>query len=221
MSATTTDITSITLSDSQLILSCVVADDKTIRSTQGKSTSGLSAEKAYRTLMNRYVKQIYNYLLKTYRDTSLAEEVTQDTFIKAYTNLKTFDTNRAFKPWLFRIASNTAVSYLRKHSKVVSLDAIEEASGQTIEALHTQSDNEDSSTRLFPDMDPTTLDSLLEILKPNYRQVLVLRYIEDLSYEEIATTMDKPLNTIRTWLRRAKDQLANAYTEFTDRTHKS
>ncbi len=216
MSATTTDITSTLLSDSQLILSCVVADDKTTRTNHTSSALQLSPEKAYRTLMNRYVKQIYNYLLKTYRDSTLAEEVTQDTFIKAYTNLKSFDTDRAFKPWLFRIASNTAVSYLRKHSNVVSLDAIEETTGQILDGLHTPPET-DTLPSTFPDVDSTVMTALLDTLKPHYREILILRYIEDLSYDNIASTMDKPLNTIRTWLRRAKDQLAKAYTDHTNR----
>ena len=172
-------------------------------------------EKAFRTLVNRNLPTVYNFLYRMAQTPEQAEEWTQDTFVKVYKNLKTYDTTRPFKPWVLRIASNTAVSALRKEAKVVSiqssLDGLKE-SGSWAEPAAPGDTAAQAETRLVE----AQLQEALGQLDPKYRQVLLLRYTEDLSYEEISDAMAVPLNTVRTWLRRGRDKLMALAKELTE-----
>lgn len=176
---------------------------------------GLAAtgdEKAYRQLVNRYLPLVYNYLYRMTQNHELSEEMTQEAFVKAYQNLARFDRKRAFRPWLLRIASNAAVSELRKQSKVVSLNALQE-DDQWREMDHVA--QEDLSHQLERQWTHDEVLHALNHLDPKYQQVLLLRYQQDFSYEEISDSLKIPLNTVRTWLKRGLDKLKNQVKEMT------
>ncbi|MCE3234673.1 MAG: sigW 1 [Vampirovibrio sp.] len=168
-------------------------------------------QKAFRQLVNRYLPLVYNYLYRMTQNHEVSEEMAQEAFVKAYKNLKSFDKRRSFKPWILRIASNAAISELRRQSKVVSLNALEEE-GQWGEANHQP--EEDTVTRLERKLSSEEVVKVLDRLDPKYRQVLLLRYQNELSYDEIAQAMEIPLNTVRTWLKRGMDKLKHEVKEL-------
>jgi len=161
-------------------------------------------QKAFGQLVNRYLPLVFNYLYRMTGNHELSEEMAQEAFVKAYRNLKSFDRSRPFRPWILRIASNAAVSELRKQSKVVSLNALEEE-GNWGEAEHQK--EESVEVTLERKMSNEEVLKAMANLDEKYRQVLLLRYQNDLSYEEIADVMNIPLNTVRTWLKRGLDKL--------------
>ncbi len=172
-----------------------------------------ASEKAFRALVERYSGLVFNVVYKMTHQYELAEEITQEAFVKAYQHLSQFDRARSFKPWLLRIASNTAISALRKKTLVqVPLDTlltdqgIELAEGETSLSFQRQLGN-DSLSLLERKLAQDEALALLTQLDPKYRQILILRYSEELSYEEIAEVLAIPLNTVRTWIRRGLEKL--------------
>lgn len=167
---------------------------------------------AFRQLVTRYQNIIYYVIYGMVAQKETAEELTQETLIKLYNKLSQFDEDRPLKPWLLRIASNTAISYLRKNSKLVSLDAMGDA-GQWKESDHPplyQTKEVDEINRLNTKYKTQEVLETLNTLDPKFREALTLRYVEELSYEEIAQTMDIPINTVRTWIRRGRNKLMDA-----------
>jgi RNA polymerase sigma-70 factor (ECF subfamily) len=167
-------------------------------------------QKAFRVLVNQYLPLVYNYLFRMTQNHELSEEMAQETFVKAYQNLKKFDRTRAFKPWLLRIASNATLSELRRQKKLVSLDALEEEG-----AFNVGSDRTSEDIALQVERQSATADvqKALDRMEAKYRQVLLLRYQQELSYEEISEVTRTPLNTVRTWLKRGLEKLKQAIRE--------
>ncbi len=168
-------------------------------------------QKAFSQLMQRYLPAVYNYLYRMTQNHELSEEIAQEAFVKAYQNLKNFDRQRPFKPWILRIASNAAISQLRKQSRLVSLNAMEEE-GTWTEAEHQTAD--DVVVQLERKLSTEEVLKALETLDDKYRQALLLRYQQDLSYEAVAETLGVPLNTVRTWIKRGTEKLKHAVKEM-------
>lgn len=168
-------------------------------------------EKAFSTLVNRYLSLVYNYLHRMTQNHEVSEEMAQEAFVKAYRNLKSFDRNRSFKPWILRIASNAAISHMRKQSRVVSLNAMQE-DGAWDESQYQQA--EDIVVQLERKLSSEEVMKALENLDEKYRQAILLRYQQELSYEEIAEALGIPLNTVRTWIKRGMDKLRNEVKEM-------
>jgi len=162
-------------------------------------------QKAFATLVNRYLPLVYNTLYRMTQNHELSEEMAQEAFVKAYNHLGSFDLERGnFKPWILRIASNAAISELRKQAKVVSLTDLEE-SGSWGEADHQTS--EDLVSTLERRLSTEEVMQAMQKLDAKYRQALILRYQQDLSYEEVAQALEVPLNTVRTWIKRGLEKL--------------
>ncbi len=153
---------------------------------------------AFEQVYKNFSDFVYNISLKVTRNSHDAEEITQDTFMKIYHKLKTFRYHSSFKTWVYRIAVNTAINYyhssMRKELKRVDFETV---------AL-TQGDDKKTSDNIE---DSAQLDSLLKVLKPAHRVCLVLREIEGLSYHEIASVLQIPVNTVRSRLKRARQAL--------------
>jgi RNA polymerase sigma-70 factor (ECF subfamily) len=167
--------------------------------------------KAFSYLVNRYLPLVYNYLYRMTQNHEVSEEMAQEAFVKAYQNLKSFDQTRSFKPWILRIASNAAISQIRKQSRLVSLNALEEE-GVWGEAEHQTA--EDLVTQLERKLSTEAVLKAMGNLDDKYRQALLLRYQQELSYEEIAEALSIPLNTVRTWIKRGMDKLRNEMKEM-------
>jgi RNA polymerase sigma-70 factor (ECF subfamily) len=138
-------------------------------------------------------------------DRATAEDLAQETFVKAYLKLATFDTTRRLSSWLFRIAHNTAIDTLRK-GRIASVP-IGDADAPTDRA------SDRHAAAMPPDAVETealgrALDEALAALRPEYRAAVMLRYEEGLPSEEVALVLDVPEVTARTFVHRARKQLA-------------
>ncbi len=162
------------------------------------------AEDAYRGLGLRYERPVYNLIVRMVRDPALAEDLAQDVFVKAFARLTTFDRRFKFSSWIFTIAHHTVIDSVRRgRVPTLPLEEIENAreglpdrrSGGPDEAL----DRADLAE---------AIDKALGVLRADYRQAIVLRYQEELSQEEIARIMDLPVGTVKTYLHRARAELA-------------
>lgn len=168
--------------------------------------------KAFAGLVNRYLPMVYSTLYRMTQNHELSEEMAQEAFVKAYHHLESFDLERGnFKPWILRIATNAAISELRKQTKIVSLNALEE-SGNWGESEHQVSDNIESV--LERRLSTEEVMQALQKLDVKYRQALILRYQNELSYEEVAQAMNVPLNTVRTWIKRGLEKLKHEVKEM-------
>lgn len=180
-----------------------------------------TAQKAFRALVERYSGLVFHYVSRFITQSEVAEEVTQEVFVTLYKNLAKFDTTRPFRPWLLRLASNQALSELRKQKvrqgdKIVSIDALKEVGFEASESdqlSQGETVSVDALTILEQRFETQQVFQLLDTLDEKYRQVLLLRYAQDLSYEEIAQRLGQPLNTIRTWIKRGLDKLKQAAIE--------
>jgi RNA polymerase sigma-70 factor (ECF subfamily) len=161
-------------------------------------------------IVRRFERPVYNLIVRLVQDPGRAEELTQDTFAKMFRALATYDAELRFSSWLFRIAHNTAIDALRqRHVPVVSPRVDED--GDEIDPLAALPDLTGDSPEvamLRRDL-ARILDEAIDLLRPEYRTVVVLRHQEDLDYEEIAEVTGLPLGTVKTYLHRARKALAS------------
>jgi RNA polymerase sigma-70 factor, ECF subfamily len=159
-------------------------------------------EKAIGLLVDRYLTDIFNFAFKLTSDKQAAEDITQESFIKAWKNIRGFRRKSSFQTWLFSIARNSAIDWLRK-KKEIAFSAFEKADG-TNPIAETIVDRE-----LLPDElitqaeDIQFVQSILTELNPIYSEVLTLRYSSNLTFEEIGKILKRPIHTVKSQHRRA------------------
>lgn len=150
----------------------------------------------FRPLVERYQSGVIRYVFYLVRDQDTAEDIAQEAFVTAYRKLRQYNERYAFSTWLYRIARNLAYRHLRSN-RTVPLELED----------NLPSDKPELSENLDKDIEAARIRNAIAGLNLNQRAVIYLYYWEDKSYEEIAEILDKPINTIRTWLRRAKQEL--------------
>ena len=188
--------------------------DPTIPDADLVAAALAGSERAYAELLRRFERPVYTLVLRMVRDPSLAEDLAQEAFLKAFDKLPSFDPERKLSSWLFKIAHNTAIDHLRRREvETSSLDepfgdeadgparAIEDTSAETPEAAAERSDLSRALTRA------------VGRLRPEYRQVVLLRYQAGLEYAEIADATGFPLGTVKTYIHRARKELAGLLSE--------
>lgn len=165
------------------------------------------SQEAFGTLVRRYERPIVGLVLRMVRNRAIAEELAQEVFVKAYSRLEMYDQGRKFSSWLFKIAHNATIDHLRRrHVPTVPLETPDEQS----ELLGTLADE----TGVGPEGDTLRheLAQALELavaeLRPEYREVVVLRFHQGCSYREIAEITGLPLGTVKTHLHRSRKRLA-------------
>jgi len=167
-------------------------------------------EKAFSKLMSRYKDAIYFRLLKMVDYKIDAEELTIETFGKAFTNIHQYESQFAFSTWLYSIASNNALDHLRKKRiPTVPLESKFE-NGEWIrveydENLKTSSDNPEEA--LIKKQNAMLLRKTISSLKPKYRKILEMRYFKEYSYNEIAEALNLPMDTVKVHLYRSREIL--------------
>ena len=169
------------------------------------------SQEAHRQLVLRYQRPVWGLLQRMVRDRMLAEDLAQEVFVKAFRALGTFDQSRKFSSWLFKIAHNVAIDHLRR--KQLDTVALETPDGEPdLLAVVPDSDAESPDSALQRQDLAKDLEASLERLRPEYREVVLLRFHEGLSYEEIAAVTDLPLGTVKTHLFRARKAMARFLT---------
>ena len=167
-------------------------------------------QSAYATLMDRYRESIYYMMLKMVKNADDADDLTIEAFGKAFNRLEQYSPNYAFSTWLFKIASNNSIDFIRKKRiRVTSMDSgITTDDGETI-FFDAKSNTRDPEETIMHKQKVLMMRELVSKLKPRYRLLVEKRYFEELSYEEISVELDLPLGTVKAQLFRARDFLAN------------
>jgi RNA polymerase sigma factor (sigma-70 family) len=167
-------------------------------------------QKAYALLMDRYRDSIYFMLLKMVNNKDDADDLTIEAFGKAFNKLHQYTPNYAFSTWLFKIASNNCIDFIRKKKKfVLSLDKPIEGTDGGEMTFDVPSNTLDPEETYIKAQKVILMQGVVEKLKPRYRTLVELRYFKEYSYEEIARELDLPLGTVKAQLFRAREFLYN------------
>lgn len=169
-------------------------------------------EKSLEVLIKQYLKPIYSFVYHYVGNTTDAEDITQEIFVKMWRNIKKFDQHKNFKTWIFTIAKNASIDFFKK-KKTLPFSALENSSGDNaiVDAL--------ADTSLLPDelverADKThALASVLKKITPKYLKVLLMRYNDELTFSEISEFLGESINTIKSRHRRALFFLKKKLTE--------
>ncbi len=165
---------------------------------------------AYAELLSNYRDSIYYMLLKMTSNSSDAEDLTIEAFGKAFKKLDQYAPNYAFSTWLFKIATNNCIDFMRRKKQYTySLDKDYQGEEGTSMANQIPADTLDPEEELIKSQKITIMRTLVTRLKPHYRVLIELRYFKEYSYEEISSELNLPLGTVKAKLFRARDLLNN------------
>ncbi len=168
-------------------------------------------QKAYAELVNLYQDSIYYLMMRIVKNSDDAEDLTQETFGKAFRNLHAYSPQYAFSTWLYRIAVNSSIDYIRhKNNSPQCID--DDLFNMTSEQIIDRSSSNHTMTPEDVVMDKqriSMLRSAVQKLPEKYRKVVELRYYEELSYEEISETLNISLSNVKIQLLRAKNMLSD------------
>lgn len=174
-------------------------------------------QNAYAQLMDRYREPVYYMLLKMIKNNDDAEDLTIEAFGKAFNRLDQYSPSFAFSTWLFKIASNNCIDFIRKKRvKVTSMDhAYSNQDGESV-GMDFESEGLDPEEEIMKKQKVKMMRQVVRKLKPRYRDLIEKRYFQELSYDEIASEMNLPLGTVKAQLFRAREFLANMMEEKKD-----
>lgn len=162
------------------------------------------SQDAYRDLLLRYQRPVLSLIRRMVRNSSQAEDLAQEVFLKAFRALESFDQRRKFSSWLFKIAHNASIDQLRRRQlDTVPLETRDRDQPDLVAVLADPGVETPSSRVERRDL-ALAIEGAMASLKPPYREVVILRYQEGLAYEEIAEVTDLPLGTVKTHLFRAR-----------------
>jgi RNA polymerase sigma-70 factor (ECF subfamily) len=165
-------------------------------------------QKAYAELMQRYREPIYFMLLKMVNDKDDADDLTIEAFGKAFKRLGQYTPQYAFSTWLFKIASNNCIDFIRrKRIRAVSIDqGYSNDDGETIE-ISIKDSVLDPAEAMQKEERIRKMREIVDKLKPRYRKLVEMRYFDEMAYEEIAEELNLPLGTVKAQLFRAREFL--------------
>jgi RNA polymerase sigma-70 factor, ECF subfamily len=178
-----------------------LTDNELVEIVRGKD------QERYAEVMERYQTKLFVYIYRLIGNKEEAEDLLQDVFVKAFKNLNSYDTKRKFSSWVYRIAHNEAVNFIKRKSlkRFISWETIT----STKDKLDSSSEEEGADKAWLRKEVSREVSDAINKLPFKYRQVLTLRYYSDQSYEEIAEILGKPVNTVGTLINRAKKKLAD------------
>ncbi|MDD5693513.1 MAG: sigma-70 family RNA polymerase sigma factor [Patescibacteria group bacterium] len=171
----------------------------------GKIQSG--DKEAFGEVIDRYEKPLCSFIFRILGDRDNCADALQETFLKAYKNINSFDPKRKFSSWIYRIAHNEAITHYRKNTKHVALDDVVEIASDDNHADFIQKELDSEGQKML-------LDKALLTIPLKYREVIVFRFYEDKSYEEISEIMHLPVNTVGTYLNRGKIELKKHFKDI-------
>lgn len=192
-------------------------DDKTLAARAAEGS-----QRAFRELLERYERPVFSLVYRMVRDRALAEDLSQEAFIRAFNAIAGYNPSYKFSSWIFKIAHNVTIDHLRrKRIDTISLDGAPDALTAD-EQARTRPIVESPDERPDAYVENLELGSEIEAaigtLRPHYRTVTLLRHVEGYSYNEISQIMDLPLGTVKTYIHRArlelKESLAHLREEY-------
>lgn len=160
---------------------------------------------AFSYLLNTFWSQVYRFQLKRTQDDYEAEEITIQTFSRAFSNLEQYDNNHKFSTWLLAISKNLQIDRLRKEKGKSHI----ESSKKTEKLNHVIDENPTPEDALIKKQHHDELSHFIKQLKPSYQEVINLRYFQEMSYKEIASYLQEPMNNVKVKLLRARRLLAD------------
>ena len=178
------------IEDSEIIQAAIKGDDR-----------------AYKKLMHKYHDAIFNFIQRMIRDRSQVEDLTQEAFIKAFSSLKNFNDEFAFSTWLYKIAMNNSIDYIRKRKlPLYSIDKPIESKDSNY-TFELPDESYEADKELIRDQRTKLLNEAIERLPGKYKRVIYLRHVEERSYEEIAKMLRLPIGTVKAHIFRARELL--------------
>lgn len=172
---------------------------------------------AYKEIMEKYQQPLYFHVLKMVRNHEQVEDLVQESFMKAFKNLDTYNTSYAFSTWLYRITTNHTIDYLRKKKlKTTSMnEPIKTRDGE----IEIQISDEQAKTdrKIIREQRKAIIHHAIENLPEKYRAVIEMRHLQELSYQEIADQLDLPLGTVKAHIFRAREMLYKNLKDKKDR----
>lgn len=190
-------------------------DDYIVASDEALIVYALDGDSvAFEHLFNRYRHAIYQlYVLRTGGSEEDADDLLQETFVKVYLNLSRFSPKYTFSQWVYTIARNTFIDYVRRRKDLmISIEKNTEW-GMNVPI----SDNPNPEESLIKIQNSALLEQLMNKMTPRYRQLIELRFFREYSYEEIAEKLSLPLGTVKTQIHRAREQLCRLITDSEDK----
>jgi len=171
-------------------------------------------EAAYRELIRRYERPLFSLLYRMVRDRELAEDLSQETFVKALNAIESYRPEFKFSSWIFKIANNAAIDHLRRRElDTLSLEGSPHAeTPEAVEATALQiGDRQESPLDTVEARElGGQIERAIAQLRPEYRSCILLRHVEGRAYEEIAEILNLPLGTVKTYIHRARNELRQA-----------
>lgn len=164
-------------------------------------------EKSLEVLVAKYLKPIYSFSYKNVGNMDQAEDITQEVFVKVWKNLKKFDQKKEFKPWIFQIAKNTSIDYLRK-KKIIPFSRFENEAGQNVFLDNLK---EKSPDLLSIISNKETMAKILSELDEKEQKIINLRHKDGMSFNQIAEFFKEPVNTIKSKYRRTMISIKQKY----------
>jgi len=172
-------------------------------------------ENSLEILIKRYLPLVYNFSRQFTGDPSKASDIAQETFVKAWKNIKKFDRERNFKPWILAIAKNTALDWLKRREDMPFSSFENEETGYNI--LETISDNSPSPEVLFGQTETREkMDAAIKELPEKHREIVRMRNEDQLTFKEISKMMKEPLNTVKNRYWRAAQSIKKKLAERID-----
>lgn len=160
--------------------------------------------KAFEEILLKYEKKIFNYTYRLTSNTADAEDLVQETFLRLYDKRNTLAPEKGAKNWLYKVATNAAYDIFRKRKRA----------GEVFLEENDELETKPGDSPYYHIERIKDIESALACLRPEYRSALLLFYKEGFSYEEIAVLLDAPLNTVKTYIRRGKENLKKSLADY-------
>ena len=164
-------------------------------------------KEAFSFLIDKYQRQIFHFIYQFFRDYQLSLEVTQETFLRAFKFLHTYQPDKKFSTWLYSIAKNLCIDEMKKNSRATIISINDMKSKDDSDEESPLCFQKDPDTAMIQHEDNKALWGAIDKLPEKYKLVITLCYFEDMSYEEIAEVVEMPLSTVKVRIFRAKKRL--------------
>lgn len=162
-------------------------------------------QRAFAEIVDLYKDKLYHLAFRMTGNRQEAEDVVQETFLRVYKNLERYDENQKFSTWIYRIATNLCIDRLRKRRAVYSLDAASSEHEGLDGYAMLPSDDRTPESELLLSETQKIIHEAIETLPVKYKSVMVLRYLQDLSLQEISDVLDMPVTTVKTRVHRGRE----------------